>query len=261
MVLAAVSGRRFEFPVLQRIAGVEEPTLIEAVKELINAQLVVEESSERFAFRHALTREAICTQMLARERRLIHRRIAEVLELQAQDIRAEDLAYHFFEAEEWPKAAEYAERAGLRAQSLYAAGAAAEHFSLAIEATRRMHASAPGRLYRQRALAHETIGSFDKALTDYEASLAAAREVGDRLMECQALIDLGFLWASRDYARTGSLLGSALVLARELDQPATLAAALNRVGNWSGRVPDCGSLVRRWTSFQDLSPSAVVSPS
>ncbi len=134
------------------------------------------------------------------------------------------------------KAAEYAERAGVRAQSLYAASEAAEHFSVAIEATRHVHASVPGRLYRQRALAHETIGAFDRALADNEASLAAAREAGDQLTECQALLDLGFLWASRDYARTGRLLGDALVLARDLDQPAMLGAALNRVGNWHTNV-------------------------
>jgi tetratricopeptide (TPR) repeat protein len=215
---------------------VEESTLIESVKELISAQLVVEESNDRFAFRHALTREAICAQLLARERRIMHRRIADVLEQQAVDALAEDLAYHFFEAEDWQKSAEYAERAGLRAQSLCAAGAAAEHFSLAIEATRRMQASIPGRLCRQRALAHETIGSFDKALADHEASLAAARHAGDRLMECQALLDLGFLWASRDYTHTGRILSDALALARQLDQPATLAAALNRVGNWHTNV-------------------------
>jgi DNA-binding CsgD family transcriptional regulator/tetratricopeptide (TPR) repeat protein len=236
VVLAAVSGRRFELPLLQRVADVDESTLIECVKELISAQLVVEESNDRFAFRHALTREAICAQLLARERRVMHRRIADELEQQAVDVRAEDLAYHFFEAEDWQKAAEYAERAGLRAQTLYASGAAAEHFSVAIEATRRSHAGVPGRLYRQRALAHETIGYFDKALVDHEASLASARDVGDRLTECQALLDLGFLWASRDYQRTGHLLGDALVLARELDQPATLAAALNRVGNWHTNV-------------------------
>jgi DNA-binding CsgD family transcriptional regulator/tetratricopeptide (TPR) repeat protein len=236
VVLAAVSGRRFEFPLLQQVAGVEESTLIDAVKELMSAQLVVEESGDRFAFRHALTREAICARLLARERRVLHRRIADVLEQQALDGRAEDLAYHFFEAEDWHKAAEYAERAGLRAQSLYAADTAAEHFSLAIEATGRLHAPVPGRLYRQRALAHETIGAFDNARADYETSLAAARNVGDRLLECQALVDLGFLWASRDYTRTGRLLGDALVLARELDQPAMLAAALNRVGNWHTNV-------------------------
>jgi predicted ATPase len=73
--LAAVSGRRFEFPLLQQVAGVEESMLIDSVKELISAQLVVEESNDRFAFRHALTRDAICAQLLARERRAMHRRI------------------------------------------------------------------------------------------------------------------------------------------------------------------------------------------
>ena len=39
------------------------------MKDLIAAQLVVEESAEIFAFRHALTREALYAHLLARERK------------------------------------------------------------------------------------------------------------------------------------------------------------------------------------------------
>jgi predicted ATPase len=42
---------------------------------LIAAQLVVEESAEQFAFRHALTRQAIYADLLVRERKALHRRI------------------------------------------------------------------------------------------------------------------------------------------------------------------------------------------
>ncbi|MGE5099786.1 MAG: ATP-binding protein, partial [Deltaproteobacteria bacterium] len=56
---AAVAGRRFDFRLLQSLTNTDETQLLSLVKELIAAQLVVEESVERFAFRHALTREAI----------------------------------------------------------------------------------------------------------------------------------------------------------------------------------------------------------
>ena len=101
LALAAVAGRRFEFTVLQTLTGHTEDTLLRLIKELVAAQLLVEESAERFAFRHALTREAIFSQLLARERRLLHQRIADCLEeLHRDDLdaRVEDLAHHFFEA-------------------------------------------------------------------------------------------------------------------------------------------------------------------
>ncbi|HET7094808.1 MAG TPA: AAA family ATPase, partial [Thermomicrobiales bacterium] len=75
--LAAVAGRFFDFAVLAALTGLDEAALLRCVRELIDAQLVVEDSAERFAFRHALTRQAIYAGLLARERRALHRAIAD----------------------------------------------------------------------------------------------------------------------------------------------------------------------------------------
>ena len=80
LTLAAVMGRRFDFDLLQRLSGHDEAMLLELIKSLIAAQLVVEESAETFAFRHALTREALYSDLLARERRTLHGAIAIALE-------------------------------------------------------------------------------------------------------------------------------------------------------------------------------------
>jgi predicted ATPase len=80
VMLAAVAGRRFDFALLQQITHHEESELLSLMKELIAAQLVVEESEEQFAFRHALTRQAMYRQLLLRERRVLHRTIAETME-------------------------------------------------------------------------------------------------------------------------------------------------------------------------------------
>ncbi len=59
LTLAAVAGRRFDFAVLQQVLHCDEAHLLALIKELIAAQLVVEESVEQFAFRHALTCQAV----------------------------------------------------------------------------------------------------------------------------------------------------------------------------------------------------------
>src|SRR4029079_10262393 len=74
IVMAAVAGRRFDFALLCALTQQDEYELISAIKEMIGAQLVVEESAERFAFRHALTRQAIYAGLLFRERVLLHQR-------------------------------------------------------------------------------------------------------------------------------------------------------------------------------------------
>ena len=97
--LAAVAGRRFDFGLLQHLTRFDEQALLRLIKELIAAQLVVEESAEQFAFRHALTRQAIYTSMLARERQALHRQIAETLEQlypDSLDAHLGDIAYHFY---------------------------------------------------------------------------------------------------------------------------------------------------------------------
>jgi ATP/maltotriose-dependent transcriptional regulator MalT len=62
--------------------------------------------------------------------------------------------------------------------------------------------------------------------------LILAQTTGDRRNEWQALLDLGHLWASRDYEEAGEYLQRALALARTADDPAMLADSLNRAGNW-----------------------------
>ena len=57
--LAAVAGRHFDFALLQALTQQDEAQLLRLIKELIAAQLVVEESAEQFAFRHALTQQAV----------------------------------------------------------------------------------------------------------------------------------------------------------------------------------------------------------
>src|SRR5207253_11245011 len=113
--LAAVAGRRFDFGLLQALTKHDEDQLLTLIKELMAAQLVVEESEERFAFRHALTRQAMYADLLVRERKALHRSIADTMERlsgSSPDAYLADLAYHFFEAGAWEKAMEYGQRAG-----------------------------------------------------------------------------------------------------------------------------------------------------
>jgi DNA-binding CsgD family transcriptional regulator len=234
LALAAVAGRRFDFALLQDLLQVEEDDLLAAIKELIAAQLVVEESADRFAFRHALTRQAIYADLLARERQNLHRRVAEAIERQpgTSDAHVADLALHYAEAGVWDKALEFGRRAGEHARAMHSPRAAVEHLTRAIRAADALALPVQPDLYRSRGLAYETIGDFESARADHEAALAAARLAGDRPQEWQALLDLGFLWASRDYGTAGGYFDAALALAREIGDPIRLARSLNRVGNW-----------------------------
>ena len=241
---AAVAGRRFDFAVLQQVMGRDEEQLLTLIKELVAMQLVVEVSAEQFAFRHALTQQAVYTGLLARERRLLHRTLAEAIEqLYATtpmlDAHLEDLAYHYYEAGIWSKACEYAQRVGEKALSLYAPHAAIDHFTRALSALSRILEAKPSHMYLLRGQAYETLGEFERARADYERALEAARGLQDRLVEWQSIMAIGFLWTGHDYEQAEAWFRLALTLAEELDDPTLRAQSLNGLGNWlqnTGRI-------------------------
>jgi predicted ATPase/DNA-binding CsgD family transcriptional regulator len=248
LTLAAVAGRHFDFALLQQLTQYDEHQLLQVMKELVSAQLVVEESGERFAFRHALTRQAIYSQLLIRERISLHQTFAETIEnlsSATHDGHLEDLAYHFYQARAWHKTMDYAYRAGEKALRLYSHRAAIDYFTWALDAIDHLSQSpAPPAFYRARGQAYETLGEFEHAQRDYTQALVTARATRDHQAEWQSAIDLGFLWAERDYAKTENWFRQALVLAQSLDDPALHARSLNRVGNWHLNVEQPGEALR-----------------
>jgi DNA-binding NarL/FixJ family response regulator len=244
LTLAAVAGQQFDFGVLQAVTQGTEAELLAQIKELLAAQLVVEVSAERFAFRHALTRQAVYSQLLVRERQLLHQQIGQILERDSADA-VEDhqsdastrstasLAYHFYEAGDWERTLTYASHAAEQAHSLDTPRAAIEQYSRALEAAQHLaQTTLLTDLHRARGLVYETIGEFELALADLEAVRQLAHTTEDRPLAWRALLDLGKLWASRDYAQTGAYFQRALELARALDDPTALARTLNWVANW-----------------------------
>lgn len=246
LMLAAVAGRRFDFRLLQQALDCDEDQLLAVIKELIAAQLVIEESADRFAFRHALVQQALYGTLLARERRSLHRAIAGALEaIHATPVQREahlaDLAYHFHAADAPEQAEEYQYRAGERALALHAPGAAITYLTHALELAQRLRRAARAAVYHARGRAFAARGDFDRARDDYERALEIARAADDGPLTWQAMMDLGMLWSGRDYGRAGAWFRRASDLASRLADPILRARSLNRLGNWlsnTGRIEE-----------------------
>jgi len=246
LTLASVVGRRFDFTLLQLTLHYNEDQLIPLMKELISAQLVVEESPDIFSFRHTLIRQAIYSELLARERMSLHRTIAVTLEKlytspSLREAYLADLTYHFYEAGSWTKALEYEQRIGEKALALYAPRAAIEHLTHALNAANHLHVTPQSKVYYTRGQAYETLGEFDRAHNDFEHALDTAHMTFDSTMEWQSTMALGFLWAERDYAQAGVWFRQALDQASRQASPILRAHSLNRIGNWlvnTGRIEE-----------------------
>jgi DNA-binding CsgD family transcriptional regulator len=249
LTIAAVAGRRFNVTLLQEMIGCDDTQLHALLKEVMAAYLVVEEEADRFAFRHALTQQAIYSELLTRERRALHRAIAETLERLAtlshtREQRLEDLAHHFYEAGAWQQAFTYAREASDKAQALYAQQATIEHLTHALDAAQHLGQTLPADLYLARGQAHGTLGEFDRAEDDYRRALEMARDQANAEREWQSMVALGFLWSGRDYEQAGQWFRQALDLTGRLGSPELRATSLNRLGNWLLNIGQCEGIVQ-----------------
>ncbi len=259
LIRASVAGRRFDLPLLARLSDEDEHDLLHLVKELVDAQLVVEEAVDRFAFRHALTQQAVYSSLLRSQRRAVHAEIAAALESVGHasgESRLGELAMHTYEANTWDRAFEYACRAGEQAQELFSPAAAMAHFTRALEAASHTGVGTSAWIYSARGRAHDALGNFDGARDDHEAALRLSRGSGDQAGEWQALIDLGALWSVRDYDRAGEFYQGALDLARAGQETAVLGRSQNRLGNWLINVGRTSEGIEQHRAALDMFSSA-----
>jgi tetratricopeptide (TPR) repeat protein len=239
---AAVIGREFPIRLLQRVSDVESG-MEHLLDELKSLELIYEKSSFpelAYMFKHALTQEVALSTLLIERRRALHRTVAAAIEeLYADRLQEhyEALAYHYYEGEEWEKACEYATQVARRAAALHAPRAVIDHATRAIDSAMKCAPDCcaeevPPELYLLRARAYDAIGEFELSHMDHDNAIASARAHNDVQAEWQAHIDLGMLWAGRDYVRAGEFWQRAYDLAREIGDERLIASSLNRVANW-----------------------------
>ena len=140
--VAAVDGRKVEHYLLARLSDLSERELYEAIEEAVAAQLlVVDESSvmERYEFRHALIAEASAETVLPSQRRRLHVMIAEALQKMPPLRGAEEaghlaeIAHHWFEGRDMPRALVASIKAGEAAEMSSAFGEAYRQDERALE--------------------------------------------------------------------------------------------------------------------------------
>ncbi|MPZ97976.1 MAG: tetratricopeptide repeat protein [Dehalococcoidia bacterium] len=241
LTLAAVMGRRFDLDAVAAVEGRPVADLLPSIRQAVGAQLVVDATDGDLQFRHALTREAIYSDLLARERQEMHLAVARSFEGQGGDdagASAGTLAHHYYRAREWARALEWSERAAEAAIEMSAPRAATAMLTQAIHAAEQLGRTPSVSMRSRRAAARETVGDFAGSREDYELALSLARSARAPAEEFAALLALGMLWASRDYESAEHYYLEALALARTVADPLLIARALNHVGNWQANAGD-----------------------
>ncbi len=231
MQIAAVIGQRFDFEILGAVSGLDETTLVDAIKSAIEAQLVREETdaagNETYAFRHALSREAVLTELLQRERRMLHRSVAEAIERSVpagSAERAEELAYHFDEARDTARAYRYHALAADRSIRMSAPGAAIRHLERAIEIAPEDDAALP-ELFLRLSDVSLTVADTARALRAAQEARATSASRGDLLAAGAAIHRVGLCqWYLGQTQQATDTVREGVALLEPLGPSAPLAA-------------------------------------
>jgi predicted ATPase/class 3 adenylate cyclase len=144
LIRAAVVGAQFEFAVLERLTGLDDEALLEALEEALRAQLIEETPSQYggavYRFGHAVVRQTLYDGLSLPRRQRLHLRAGEAIEaVHARNITSHlpALARHYREAgsaaPEPGKAIEYSVRSGEAAQAVFAYEDAVRHWEVALE--------------------------------------------------------------------------------------------------------------------------------
>jgi DNA-binding NarL/FixJ family response regulator/tetratricopeptide (TPR) repeat protein len=136
--IAAVAGVRMGHDLLAAVGLLDSAELLAAVRELTAHHLLVADPSRSgYAFRHALTREALYQDLLPGERQQLHRAVAQALSHDATLAHgwgaAEMLAEHWFAAGEPEHALPASIAAGDAARQVLALTDAVAHYERALE--------------------------------------------------------------------------------------------------------------------------------
>ena len=136
--VGAAIGREFPHMFLAAVVGKPEPELNSHLDRLIQAGLLFRQGTPPHAsylFKHALVQDAAYSTLLREPRRVLHARIAEILENQfaeLADSQPELLARHYTKADMIEKSARLWGKAGQRSQERSALVEAAEQLNQAI---------------------------------------------------------------------------------------------------------------------------------
>jgi tetratricopeptide (TPR) repeat protein len=197
---ASVLGQVFDFELLQAVhlrpsaavssavrlpasvnphaaaADIAEEELEDALEEAARAGLIREMGRDSYGFDHALTQQALYSELAARRRQRLHVAAGEALERAAtppsgragggsRKDQTADLLRHFLEGNAPERAVGYALLAGDRAEEVFAHSEAEHHYQTALDlAVQIEDASKEAEALEQLGRVARTLGRYDTAL-------------------------------------------------------------------------------------------------
>ena len=242
--LAATLGREFWYELLLAVASVDEETLQQGLRQLVEAEFIYQSDSgptATYIFKHALIRDLAYQSLLKSTRQQYHQRIAQVLAEQFPalvDARPELLAHHYTEAGVTSQAIVYWQRAGQRAIQQSSNLEALEHLTKGLELLQTLPDTAERtrhELMLQLSLGAALIATKGYAAPEvahaYTRARALCQQIGEVPRLLQVLLGLEAYYVVRAELRTAYELAQQCVnLAQQVQNPARLLNSHHALG-------------------------------
>jgi len=215
LAYASAIGSEFDFALLQGAIGMEEEALAEQVEGLVHSGALVERpGGERFAFVEEEFRARIYRSLTESRLRVLHRKIAEVLERMypspSLSVLAE-LGRHYFLGKVPAKSYEYNKRASEEARAVDEPEVAANH----LERVLLDLASLPGDHRTEQAEVAESLGDLYYTLGNFPSADLRFTEALDRLGSQSPRARARLLLSRAEVARENLELDVAVSRARD----------------------------------------------
>lgn len=239
--VAAVIGRAFTVDILSQVSGTDEDTLVQALDELWQQQVVREQrvahlSVERYDFTHDKIREVVYSGLSPIRRRFLHRRVAQGLETlhpHELDAVAHQIAAHYERAELLPPAISSYARAAHFAQRVSAQQEAMGYLRHALDLLGHLPANderASQELALQSTLGPLLLATKGYAAPEVETAFRRAwtlsQQVGDQAQRFQSLWGLQrYYMVKPDLAQGVAAAEQLLALAQAAQDPHLLLEA------------------------------------
>lgn len=223
--LGATLGREFSYELLARVVELREEDLKEELYRLVNSGLLIRRPSTtalRYAFRHALVRDAAYSSLLKKARVALHSRIARILVEdfpETEESQPELLAYHFEAARDIGNAVHYMVKAA--------------------------------ELSAKRSGFVEAISQLNRALSLLETQPGSRSRLRQELEVYLALGGINAEYRGFSAAECGDAYTAALALCRELGDAPEIFSALSGIGSFAitrARFQECRALAEECLS-------------